>query len=76
MKGAFPIEGQAMGIPFHEIKVEEELPPPTKAPTVGEHTEEVLTELLGYDKEKIAKLRERTRRRASRGDGTPAAGSA
>ena len=28
-----------------------ELPVPTKAPTVGEHTDEVLTDVLGYDAE-------------------------
>jgi len=45
-------------LPFPVKFVGEELPPPSKAPTVGEHTEEVLTEILGYDKDKIAKLRE------------------
>ncbi len=30
---------------------------PTKAPTVGEHTEEVLREVLGYDDARIASLR-------------------
>jgi crotonobetainyl-CoA:carnitine CoA-transferase CaiB-like acyl-CoA transferase len=38
--------------------VGEELPEPTMAPTVGEHTHEVLTKVLGYDEEKIAKLKE------------------
>ncbi len=37
----------------------EELPLPTKAPGVGEHTAEVLRDLLGYDDERIAGLRER-----------------
>ena len=36
---------------------DEELPLPTKAPTVGEHTEDVLREVLGYDDERIAALR-------------------
>ena len=36
----------------------EELPAPTKAPTVGEHTETVLRETLGYDADRIAALRE------------------
>jgi len=31
---------------------------PTKAPTVGQHNEEVLTEVLGYDDAQIASLRE------------------
>ena len=34
-----------------------ELPTPTKAPTVGQHSEEVLREVLGYDEDKIASLR-------------------
>ncbi|MCU1351921.1 MAG: L-carnitine dehydratase/bile acid-inducible protein [Acidimicrobiales bacterium] len=34
------------------------LPEPTMAPTVGEHTDEVLSEVLGYDADRIAKLRE------------------
>lgn len=35
-----------------------DLPVPTKAPTVGQHTDEVLREVLGYDDDHIAKLRE------------------
>jgi crotonobetainyl-CoA:carnitine CoA-transferase CaiB-like acyl-CoA transferase len=35
----------------------EELPEPAKAPTVGEHTDRVLAEVLGYDAARIAKLR-------------------
>jgi crotonobetainyl-CoA:carnitine CoA-transferase CaiB-like acyl-CoA transferase len=38
--------------------VGEELPHPTKAPTVGEHTEEVLRDIGGYDDDAIAGLRE------------------
>ena len=38
--------------------VGEELPPPSLAPTVGEHNEQVLREKLGYDAAKIAALRE------------------
>ena len=34
------------------------LPRPTKAPTVGQHTEEILTSVLGYDSARIAELRE------------------
>jgi crotonobetainyl-CoA:carnitine CoA-transferase CaiB-like acyl-CoA transferase len=35
-----------------------DVPVPTKAPTVGEHTDEVLHDLLGLDDADIAKLRE------------------
>ena len=35
-----------------------ELPTPTMAPTVGEHTDQVLSDVLGYDDAKIAALRE------------------
>ncbi|CAN5749343.1 CaiB/BaiF CoA-transferase family protein [soil metagenome] len=35
-----------------------DLPLPTKAPTVGQHTDEVLAEVLGYDDARIAALRE------------------
>jgi crotonobetainyl-CoA:carnitine CoA-transferase CaiB-like acyl-CoA transferase len=34
-----------------------DVPVPTKAPTVGQHTDEVLREVLGYDDAKIAELR-------------------
>jgi crotonobetainyl-CoA:carnitine CoA-transferase CaiB-like acyl-CoA transferase len=37
--------------------VDETLPMPTKAPTVGEHTERVLRETLGWDDEQIAAAR-------------------
>jgi crotonobetainyl-CoA:carnitine CoA-transferase CaiB-like acyl-CoA transferase len=33
-----------------------ELPSPRKAPTVGQHTERVLREVLGYDAERIERL--------------------
>jgi crotonobetainyl-CoA:carnitine CoA-transferase CaiB-like acyl-CoA transferase len=36
----------------------EELPVPTKAPEVGEHTEAVMAEVLGYDEERISELRD------------------
>lgn len=45
-------------LPFPVKFVSEELPPPPKAPTVGEHNEFVLREILGYDDAKIARLRE------------------
>ena len=35
-----------------------EVPVPTKAPTVGQHTDEVLHDVLGYDDAKVAALRE------------------
>ena len=35
----------------------ETLPDPTQAPSVGEQTDVVLEELLGYDAERIAELR-------------------
>ena len=38
--------------------LDEELPVPTKAPTVGQHTDEVLADLLGWDAEQIAAARE------------------
>jgi len=36
----------------------ERLPVPTMAPTVGEHTDEVLASTLGLDASRIAALRE------------------
>jgi crotonobetainyl-CoA:carnitine CoA-transferase CaiB-like acyl-CoA transferase len=45
-------------LPFPVKYLDEELPAPRKAPTVGEHSEEVLREVLGYDAAKIAALRE------------------
>ncbi len=38
--------------------VDEDLPAPAKAPTVGQHTEEVLRSVLGYDDTRIATARE------------------
>ncbi|MCI0347383.1 MAG: CoA transferase, partial [Chloroflexi bacterium] len=34
-----------------------ELPVPAKAPTVGEHSDDVLRDVLGYDDDRIAELR-------------------
>jgi crotonobetainyl-CoA:carnitine CoA-transferase CaiB-like acyl-CoA transferase len=45
-------------IPFPVKLVDEELPVPSKAPELGEHSEAVLREVLGYDDERIAQLRE------------------
>ena len=55
----YPISGHgAEMLPFPVKFPGEELPEPRMAPTVGEHSEEVLHEVLGYDAEKIAALRE------------------
>ena len=42
--------------PLHFIG--EELPPPARAPTVGQHTEDVLRSVLGYDDNQIATARD------------------
>jgi crotonobetainyl-CoA:carnitine CoA-transferase CaiB-like acyl-CoA transferase len=44
-------------LPFPVKFAGETLPEPTKAPAVGEHQDEVLAKTLGYDAERIAKLR-------------------
>jgi crotonobetainyl-CoA:carnitine CoA-transferase CaiB-like acyl-CoA transferase len=43
-------------LPVHVLG--EELPVPTRAPKVGEHTDEVLTDVLGYDESRIGQLRD------------------
>ena len=45
-------------LPFPARFVGEELPPPAKAPTVGQHTDEVLAEVAGYDESTLAALRD------------------
>jgi len=45
-------------LPFPVRFPGETLPEPAKAPTVGQHTEEVLRSVLGYDAGRIAALRE------------------
>ncbi|HEX7444309.1 MAG TPA: CoA transferase, partial [Acidimicrobiales bacterium] len=37
--------------------LDEELPAPAKAPTVGQHSDEILAEVLGWDGTRIAELR-------------------
>jgi crotonobetainyl-CoA:carnitine CoA-transferase CaiB-like acyl-CoA transferase len=52
---------QALGaeqLPSPIKLIGEDLPAPTKAPTPGQHTDEVLAELLGYGPERIAELRD------------------
>ena len=44
-------------LPFPVKLIGESLPEPSKAPTVGEHTDSVLQRLLGYDAAKIGELR-------------------
>ncbi len=44
-------------LPFPVRYLDEALPEPTRAPRVGEHCEEVLRQLLGYDETRLAKLR-------------------
>jgi crotonobetainyl-CoA:carnitine CoA-transferase CaiB-like acyl-CoA transferase len=45
-------------LPFPVKLIGEQLPAPSKAPTVGEHTDQILVEVLKYSKDKIAALRE------------------
>jgi crotonobetainyl-CoA:carnitine CoA-transferase CaiB-like acyl-CoA transferase len=44
-------------LPFPVKYGDESLPDPARAPTVGEHNEAVLSEVLGYDADRIASLR-------------------
>jgi crotonobetainyl-CoA:carnitine CoA-transferase CaiB-like acyl-CoA transferase len=46
-------------LPFPVKFLSETLPVPTKAPEVGQHTDEVVRDVLGYDPERIAQLREK-----------------
>ena len=41
----------------HQV-VDGAIPTPTKAPTLGQHTDEVLTKVLGYDGARITALRD------------------
>ncbi len=45
-------------LPFPVKFPGETLPEPSKAPTVGQHTDEVLRSVLGYDAARVAALRE------------------
>jgi crotonobetainyl-CoA:carnitine CoA-transferase CaiB-like acyl-CoA transferase len=53
----WPAHGADM-LPFPVKFPGEILPEPSKAPTVGQHTEEVLGSVLGYDPARVAALRE------------------
>jgi crotonobetainyl-CoA:carnitine CoA-transferase CaiB-like acyl-CoA transferase len=56
----YPIEqlgAEQLGTPLKFVG--EELPAPSHAPTVGQHTDEVLSELLGWDDARIAASRAR-----------------
>ncbi|MBP1685981.1 MAG: L-carnitine dehydratase/bile acid-inducible protein [Deltaproteobacteria bacterium] len=44
-------------LPFPVKFINEELPDPSLSPTLGQHTDKILTEVLGYDADKIAALR-------------------
>jgi crotonobetainyl-CoA:carnitine CoA-transferase CaiB-like acyl-CoA transferase len=44
-------------LPFPVRFLGEDLPEPSHAPTVGEHTDRILSELLGYDSDRIGSLR-------------------
>jgi crotonobetainyl-CoA:carnitine CoA-transferase CaiB-like acyl-CoA transferase len=44
-------------LPFPVKLIDDELPVPRKAPTVGQHTDDVLHEVLGYDEQRLAALR-------------------
>jgi crotonobetainyl-CoA:carnitine CoA-transferase CaiB-like acyl-CoA transferase len=44
-------------LPFPVQFVNESLPAPTKAPTVGEHSAKVLADVLGYDAAKVEELK-------------------
>jgi crotonobetainyl-CoA:carnitine CoA-transferase CaiB-like acyl-CoA transferase len=61
-KARFPLYGHAQHgadmLPFPVRFPGETLPEPSKAPTVGQHTEEVLRSVLGYDAARVATLRE------------------
>ena len=51
-------DAKADEIPLPVHVLGEELPEPTRAPKVGEHTDEILADVLGYDATRIAALRE------------------
>ena len=55
----YPHETHAADMmPFPVKFLDEELPAPSRAPTAGEHNEDVLADVLGYDAARIAKLKD------------------
>jgi crotonobetainyl-CoA:carnitine CoA-transferase CaiB-like acyl-CoA transferase len=58
----FPLYGHekhgADMLPFPVRFPGESLPEPSRAPTVGQHTDEVIQAVLGYDASRVAALRE------------------
>ena len=57
--GDVPVEqvgAEQLGTPLKFLDVD--LPSPTKAPTVGQHTDAVLADVLGLDDQALARLRE------------------
>ena len=57
--GFYPVEELGCEqLPLPVFVNGEKLPCPTKAPEVGQHTDEVLTDVLGKDIDTIAKLRD------------------
>jgi crotonobetainyl-CoA:carnitine CoA-transferase CaiB-like acyl-CoA transferase len=54
----YPVSGHgAEMLPFPVKFLAEQMPEPSMAPTLGEHTDEVLTKVLEYDAARIAALR-------------------
>jgi len=54
----YPIEGHGAEMMPYPVKFRgTELPTPTQAPTVAEHNEEILSDVLGYDSGKIEELK-------------------
>jgi len=60
-KDRFPLYGHAEHgadmLPFPIKFKDGELPVPTKAPTVGQNNDEILTDVLGYDADRVAALK-------------------
>ena len=61
-KDRFPLYGHeehgADMLPFPVRFPGESLPEPSRAPTVGQHTDDVIRSVLGYDADRVAALRD------------------